>query len=863
MGRETYLADLYRQSVQALTQNRTEWMGLLSSVSKYYKMSFDKNVLIYVQRPDAGLLATKMGWEKQTGRYLKAGSKGIGVVDMNNPKATLAYYFDLADTRGDYEGFRRAMSAVWSLERQYQPEILDRFHKQFGTDENSIENCLCQLVGMQADAFFEKYLSCVEVKDENSVLYGLPAGAVQAEFAKLVSDSAAYIVFKKCGIKAEIFEETGAFENISHFGSLELFMGLGYYTCAIARSVLSEIHKQIEEIKEERSQRYEPRTVSETGIHERGGRDAVSEPSDIREQGVRLKTDRDVREKMEGLHEVETPAETVGADRTGTDKRADSQGGQGSRSEERNADSAASGGTADAEDRGYAGESRTHGDDNQTGGGDYPARSSVPVKIAEKEEAAEPEPVKKNTEKASEESEAEHTAEGSSFHIPQSATKENIREHKDWEEVQSLLTDTGVFPLELYGRINQVFAKETDPAVKRNAVRDIYLDYGLQKSSDGTRGIMPGKDVADFFFGEEGFVRLSWDVITHVIDFLMQNSEYIPYHEEEDAIGDFNIPDEIEDMQPGSRKDHEDGQLSLFELYPGPYEDDGKGGDQILQEETGPEEIKSGYMPFPVGSRIAYDDRIFEVLQYLDDNHTVELGDIEQLQGLHGYKVIERLPVVLIENAELLQPNYTEGEVAQTVVQSVEDGDFSEAAKKRIENMSRIGQANEKYAMDVAKEMEQRFRDGTLNYHYQPEHRLYEGGPKAKFRNNVEAIRLLKQLQQENRIATTEEQIVLARFVGWGGLANALTPGKEGWEKEYDEISELLTEEEMQSASASTLTSYYTDQKVIEFIYQALYQFGFRSGNILDKTTPRLIQFHILKNAVNPPFLGGFLFSAQ
>lgn len=58
-------------------------------------------------------------------------------------------------------------------------------------------------------------------------------------------------------------------------------------------------------------------------------------------------------------------------------------------------------------------------------------------------------------------------------------------------------------------------------------------------------------------------------------------------------------------------------------------------------------------------------------------NNTVELGDIEQLQELHGYKVIERLPVVLIENAELLQTNYTEGVVAQAVVQSVEDGDFS------------------------------------------------------------------------------------------------------------------------------------------------------------------------------------------
>lgn len=157
MGKATYLADLYQKSVEILTQNRTEWMGLLSSVSKYYKLSFDKNVLIYVQRPDAGLLATKMGWEKQTGRYLKAGCKGIGVVDMDNPKATLTYYFDLADTRGSYDGFRAAMNAVLELERQYQPEIMHRFHIQFRTDTTSIENCLCQLVQMQGKAYMAKY----------------------------------------------------------------------------------------------------------------------------------------------------------------------------------------------------------------------------------------------------------------------------------------------------------------------------------------------------------------------------------------------------------------------------------------------------------------------------------------------------------------------------------------------------------------------------------------------------------------------------------------------------------------------------------------------------------------------------------
>ena len=330
------------------------------------------------------------------------------------------------------------------------------------------------------------------------------------------------------------------------------------------------------------------------------------------------------------------------------------------------------------------------------------------------------------------------------------------------------MTDTSVYPPELYEHINQVFQQADAVSVKRDAVRDIYLDYGFQKSSDGTRGIMPGKDVADLFFGEDGFVRLSWDVITLVVGTLIEHGEYLPYHGEEDTLDDFSIPDEdisdrqiyeedilekTEDAQTDAGRNHSSGQLSLFDIYPGPYGEDGKGGDQILQPETEPEEEQAGYMPFPVGSRIAYDDRIFEVLGYLDDSHTAELGDIEQMQGLGRYKVRERLPVVLIENAELLKPFYSEAEVAQTVIQAAEDGDSSEETKKRIENMVRTGQAAEKYAMGLVKEMEQRFRDGTLNYHYRSEHRLYEGGPKAKFRNNVEAIRLLKQLQQENRMA--------------------------------------------------------------------------------------------------------------
>ncbi|HCT90695.1 MAG TPA: hypothetical protein DF613_04830, partial [Lachnospiraceae bacterium] len=224
-----------------------------------------------------------------------------------------------------------------------------------------------------------------------------------------------------------------------------------------------------------------------------------------------------------------------------------------------------------------------------------------------------------------------------------------------------------MYPHDLYDRINRVFLQTDAMTVKQDAVRDIYLDYGFQKSGDGKRGIVPGRDVADFFFGEDGFVRLSWDVVAYVIGALVRDGEYLPYREEEDAIGDFDIPDEsdsdeqipeeyssggTEDAQADTGRNDRGGQLSLFELYPNPYQEGGEDGDQILSDAAEGQEETPGYVPFPIGSRIAYDSRIFEVLGYLDDNHTVELGDIEQQTGLGHYKVRERLPVALIEEAK-------------------------------------------------------------------------------------------------------------------------------------------------------------------------------------------------------------------
>ena len=111
---------------------------------------------------------------------------------------------------------------------------------------------------------------------------------------------------------------------------------------------------------------------------------------------------------------------------------------------------------------------------------------------------------------------------------------------------------------------------------------------------------------------------------------------------------------------------------------------------------------------------------------------------------------------------------------------------------------------------------------------------LGEGGSKAKFRANLEAIETLKAIEAEGRSATPEEQEILSRYVGWGGLADAFDPGKENWNKEYSQLKALLTPEEYTAARSSTLNAHYTSPTVIRAIYEAISRLGFQAGNILE-----------------------------
>lgn len=108
------------------------------------------------------------------------------------------------------------------------------------------------------------------------------------------------------------------------------------------------------------------------------------------------------------------------------------------------------------------------------------------------------------------------------------------------------------------------------------------------------------------------------------------------------------------------------------------------------------------------------------------------------------------------------------------------------------------------------------------------------GTLKEKYQNNIEAIKVLKLCEEQNRYATPEEQEILSKYVGWGGLKSAFEEQNENWSNEYAELKELLTEDEYKNARASSVTAYYTPPIVIRNIYKALQNMGLKQANILE-----------------------------
>ena len=211
-----------------------------------------------------------------------------------------------------------------------------------------------------------------------------------------------------------------------------------------------------------------------------------------------------------------------------------------------------------------------------------------------------------------------------------------------------------------------------------------------------------------------------------------------------------------------------------------------------------------------------------------------KIGSPEVEVLLKWNKVAERVRQ-LVRTDDYLSPEemekYEERQEAQKLA------DLEEAQQALEAEQIDVNQPEDKETSETVEEVERREDTVTdiqaTNFHITDDE-LGQGTPKEKFRANIMAIQLLKKCEDENRNATPEEQEILSRYVGWGGLADAFDETKAAWETEYLELKTVLTPEEYAAARASTLNAHYTQPIVIESMYQVLENLGFTKGNILE-----------------------------
>lgn len=285
------------------------------------------------------------------------------------------------------------------------------------------------------------------------------------------------------------------------------------------------------------------------------------------------------------------------------------------------------------------------------------------------------------------------------------------------------------------------------------------------------------------------------------------------------------VPDQAEGL---------DGyQMSLFDIVSASEPEENTEEPEVEESSAEMEEVQKGEPesePEDVVVQEQWNENVFEYQGY----HFEPVGVL--LQGLEGKELVNQTR----GNTELHLTTYErEDDILYSYAGFYEASGSSKADIFRCMETGRnyIPGENELFGYEGEflpyLQNEQVQEQEPHNFHITDDD-LGSGGPKAKFKANMEAIRLLKELEQEQRLATPEEQEVLSRYVGWGGIPQAFEERNSAWAAEYTQLKGVLTPEEYSAARASTLNAFYTSPTVIKAMYEALGNMGLKQGNILE-----------------------------
>ena len=920
------ITDLYGETLTQISKNPDDWMSFLECAAMNYKYPFNDQVLIYAQRPEAVACAKIEAWNKQVGRWVNRGAKGIALLSEDNGYTNLRYVFDIADTNSKFgKSFR-----LWSVPKPYEVDIIESLENKYGEleDKSSLGLAIKSVSKIIVEDNMQDYLEDLKFYRENSSLEPMTDEAVQLLFQNALENSIAFSMIKRCGLNPNDYFTNEDFTPILAFDSYETITRLGVATSEISEMGIREIYNTIKKLRineinkirtfdidkdlsydvSESRETVERRNNDEYNLHtQRGLRD--TRPSDTREQdssGGQIRNDEAKvleREQEISIHDS-------------IDEQSTSR-------------------TLDEYSRSSNGESRTDSirnesqrEDNRTNETTRPYemdRLNEQLEDISRGDSSERIDLRLNNYDPSQ-SKTHYVVVDEKINQILSTTphlRKSNKEIKDFIQNEKDVTKRAEY-------LKGIFNKDYTGVIVDDQM------YGYKTFDNGIlfwKGNFLSRDTESF---------VSWEDLTYHYDAMIllnqlnDRIEPLPSVTDQLSFIDENSEKSVSDLEFTQEfvdryltEQHRDTKFSIYEQFSKSLSTENninylknlygisgatstiKGAGIGVNTDYKGVRFNRGYFDASAKEQLfkwnyiekriktlIHEDRYLnskeleEYPKWLDEkdqerefieasNNLAEkiieepteekyeyqyhLGDRVYI-GADEYEILS----IGISNVVLYDfryPLFNREMSKEEFDRKVQENPANDHLKVKVSDIKdntneELGniEENVKEEISLPIEEEPEVQDENIvpvfekkksnkirSFDIHPEiptsdrnqfkitnDNLGEGSPREKFNNNVEAIRVLKKCEEENRFATPQEQEILSKYVGWGGLPQAFDEKDSSWSNEYSILKNLLDEKEYSQARESTLTAFYTPPVVIRSMYKALENMGLKTGNILE-----------------------------
>jgi len=870
---EEYLA-LAQRTANGLTRYWESWTDYLTTASRLYKYPFADQLMIYAQRPDATACADYDIWNNRMNRYVRRGSKGIALLDESSGYPRLHYVFDVSDT-----GVRRNSRDPerWEMNDDLFKPVSEMLTAEYGISHERLSQQLVNIAEKLVNDYWDNNSGDILNIVDGSFFDDYDSSGKELQFKAAATMSVTYTLLERCGFEPEGYFDKDDFQAIHTFSTPDAVYALGAATSDISREVLRKIERTVKTTTRRRNVERMEEYEQQSELHEDRGLPAPEPDPQPAEDPA-----GQVRQDAPELPEAVSPG-TVQFDAPERDAvpASDGTGADG-----REPDAADDGRTAEAEPGpGQSAEptdvGAAHEQSESAGRGTGDDGADLQLSFLDANIPTEAQQIEKI-----DRAESEKTP--SAFSLSQSEIENELRRHGSGFAggKQRIMVLYQTQP------DRKLRAKALAKEYGIGGHSHDFLDGSRGFVNHDWKGLEFDH------YPDHQKITLKWAQVEKYIDLMIQSDRYLTDEEKEQRttvqeengykVGDDVMVDlptgtiegtigyigetdvRIDTSAHGQSWDNEVINKRQFEDGLRQNEPSQRVDEMLEQAETIYKESEvPEYERFSVREVVGGTSQLFAIWDdlnegyYANDNGMAQFPDKEQAESYctalkketdertaADWLAVEKAKFLAENEPVLALPKERDYRVGDTI--RLDGKDFTVETVGTLNIQLRDPDEVYPVARSESKENLERLlrQPGNIHLHNltvnltpAPEpagnfritdDHLGEGGAKQKYARNIEAIRTLFKLEQEHRDATAEEQQVLSRYVGWGGLADAFDPGKNSWAKEYVELKGLLSEDEYAAARSSTLNAHYTSPAVIRGIYDAVERMGFRSGNILE-----------------------------